>query len=318
MRSVKFENGNEMPILGLGTWKSRSGEVYDAVLHALKAGYRHIDCAPIYENEKEVGKALKKAFDEGIVTREEVFITSKLWNNAHKKEQVIPALKKTLKDLKLDYLDLYLIHWPVAHKEDKVNISSPQDFLSIEEAPLLETWEGMEEAFNEGLALHIGVSNFNINNLSHILDNCDMPPEMNQIELHPLLPQSDLVDFCHENGIQVTAYSPLGSTDRSKALKKEDEPNLMDNETIIAIAKKHEATPAQVLIAWAISRDTVVIPKSVNEERIKQNYESLNLELDQVDLEKIAKLEDDGPFRFVDGTFWTMDGSPYSLEDLWD
>ncbi|MBS9524611.1 aldo/keto reductase [Litoribacter alkaliphilus] len=314
MKSVKFENGDEMPILGLGTWKSKPGEVYDAVLHALKCGYRHIDCAPIYQNEKEVGKALQKAFKDGIVTREEIFVTSKLWNNAHKKDQVIPALEKTLKDLKLDYLDLYLIHWPVAQKE--VNVSQPADFLSPKEVPLLETWEGMEEAFHEGLTLHIGVSNFNIKNLTEILDNCEVMPEMNQVELHPLLPQNDLIEFCHENGVQVTAYSPLGSTDRTAAMKKDDEPNLMENETIQSIAKKHNISPAQVLIAWAMERDTVVIPKSVNEGRIKENFESLKVELDQVDLEKIAKIK--GPYRFVDGTFWTMEGSPYKLEDLWD
>ncbi|WP_143961025.1 aldo/keto reductase [Litoribacter populi] len=316
MKSVKFENGDEMPILGLGTWKSKPGEVYDAVLHALKCGYRHIDCAPIYQNEKEVGKALQKAFKDGIVSREEVFVTSKLWNNAHKKDQVIPALKRTLKDLKLDYLDLYLIHWPVSHKEDKVNISEPGDFLSYDEAPLMETWEGMEEAFHEGLANHVGVSNFNVKHLTEILDNCEVMPEMNQIELHPLLPQDELIEFCHENGVQVTAYSPLGSTDRASAMKKDDEPNLLDNETIKSIAQKHHISPAQVLIAWAIERDTVVIPKSVNESRIRENFKSLDVELNQVDMEKISKLK--GPYRFVDGSFWTMEGSPYKMEDLWD
>ena len=311
MKFVKFENDDEMPIIGLGTWKSQPGEVYDAILWALKTGYRHIDCASIYDNEAEIGEALQKAFDDGIVTREEMFITSKLWNNSHRQDDVIPALQKSLKDLKLDYLDLYLIHWPIAHKKDKINISESSDFLTKKEVPLLKTWEGMEDALNEGLTNHIGVSNFNITNLAEILDNAEFPPEINQIELHPLLPQNDLVDFCHENGVQVTAYAPLGS----HTPNQNNRPNLLENDVVKKIATKHNATPAQVLLAWGISRNTVVIPKSVNRERIKENFDSIHLELDEMDIEKLTNLE--GPYRFVDGTLWTIEGSPYDLEDLW-
>ncbi|KEO73979.1 aldo/keto reductase [Anditalea andensis] len=311
MNTVKFENGDEMPKIGLGTWKAKPGEVYEAVICAIETGYRHIDCAPIYNNEKEVGQAIAKAIDEGMVKREDLFITSKLWNNAHKKADVIPALKNSLKDLQLGYVDLYLIHWPIAQKPEKINITSPDDFISLQEIPILKTWEGMEEALNEGLTYHIGVSNFNIHKLNEIIDHAEFPPEMNQIELHPMLPQNELVEYCHENGIQVTGYAPLGSYDPSK----KDRPNLIEDNIVKRIAHKHGVTSAQILLAWGMCRNTVVIPKSVNKERIKENYDSIYVKLEEVDMELLADLE--GPHRFVDGTLWTIDGSPYSLDDLW-
>lgn len=311
MNTVKFENSDEMPIIGLGTWKSKPGEIHDAILWALEIGYRHIDCAAIYNNEAEIGKALNKAFKDGLVTREDLFITSKLWNNSHKKQDVIPALEKSLKDLQLDYLDLYLVHWPIAHKKDKIDIQNSSDFLTLKEVPLSETWEGMEDALNNGLTNHIGVSNFNIEKLSYILDNSEFPPEMNQIELHPMLPQADLVDFCHENGIQVTAYAPLGSYNPTK----KDQPNLLDHEEVKRIADKYGDTPAQILLAWGMCRNTVVIPKSVNKDRLKENFQSIYIKIEEEDMETLTSLE--GPHRFIDGTFWTIDGSPYSLKDLW-
>ncbi|MEX0884226.1 MAG: aldo/keto reductase, partial [Cyclobacteriaceae bacterium] len=240
MRFIKFNNGDKMPILGLGTWKSGPGEVYQAVLWALEAGYRHIDCAAVYQNEKEVGKALSEAFEKGWVKREDVFVTSKLWNNFHEESQVEKGLLQSMQDLQLDYLDLYLIHWPVAVKSQVLFPKRESDFLSYREAPLSGTWKGMETAKEKGLARHIGVSNFNISKLKEVLENANVKPELNQIESHPFLPQENLVRFCKDNGIALTAYSPLGSTDRPKGRKKEDEPSLMGNDIIKEIARKHE------------------------------------------------------------------------------
>src|SRR5690554_4072641 len=165
MKPLIFKNGDQMPILGLGTWKSAPNEAYEAVLEALRAGYRHLDCAHIYKNEKEIGEAFAKAFKEGWVKREELWITSKLWNDRHEEEHVIPALKQTLQDLQVDYLDLYLIHWPVAVKKGVDFASKREDFLAPNEAPLSKTWKAMEIGVDLGLARHIGVSNFNISKL---------------------------------------------------------------------------------------------------------------------------------------------------------
>jgi alcohol dehydrogenase (NADP+) len=315
MKMMQFKNGDKMPALGLGTWKSKPGDVKDAVLTAIKEGYRHIDCAPIYNNEKEVGEALKQAFDEGTVKREEMWITSKLWNDSHKNDQVIPALKQTLKDLQLDYLDLYLIHWPVAFKDGVGFPEKAEDFHTLKEVPLTETWKGMQRAMNEGLTRHIGVSNFKKEKIQELFDGTGFAPEMNQVEMHPLLPQQDLVEFCQERDIHLTAYSPLGSGDRSESMKRDNEPTLLENETINEIAKKHSVSPAQVLISWQILRNVVVIPKSTNPGRIKENFAAASLELNLEDIEKIDSI--DYSFRFVDGSFWKAGGEDYSQEALW-
>ncbi|MEX2512853.1 MAG: aldo/keto reductase [Cyclobacteriaceae bacterium] len=317
MRFIKFNNGDKMPILGLGTWKSAPGEVYQAVLWALETGYRHIDCAAVYQNEKEVGKALSEAFENGLVKREEVFVTSKLWNNFHEEDQVEKGLMQSMQDLQLDYLDLYLIHWPVAVKRQVLFPEKESDFLTYKEAPLSGTWKGMESVKQKGLTKHIGVSNFNSSKLKEVMEKAQVKPELNQIESHPFLPQENLVMFCKENGIALTAYSPLGSADRPKGRKKQDEPALMENTMIKEIAQKHEVTPAQVLIAWSIQRDIAVIPKSVNKDRIKQNFEAILVKLDDTDKQQIQNIAIQ--YRYIDGTFFTdIPGSPYQLSDIWE
>ncbi len=317
MKNIVFKNGDKMPILGLGTWKSAPGEVYQAVLWALEAGYRHIDCAAIYQNEQEVGNALTTAFKDGLVKREEVFVTSKLWNNAHEEDQVEVGFRQTLEDLQLDYLDLYLIHWPLALKKDVMFPEKGSDFLSYQEAPLSGTWRGMEKLKDRGLAKHIGVSNFNISKLNELLETAKVKPELNQIECHPFLPQEKLVAFCMDQEIAVTAYSPLGSADRPKGRKKESEPVLMEQKLIKEIGDKHGASVAQVLIAWNIHRGIAVIPKSANKERINQNLQSASVRLDGADMQQIAGIKED--YRYIDGTFFTgVPGSPYQLSDLWE
>jgi alcohol dehydrogenase (NADP+) len=315
MHTLSFANKDQMPILGLGTWKARPEEVGKAVREAIRIGYRHIDCAAIYGNEVEIGEAIAEAIESGEIKRKDLWITSKLWNNAHAAGQVEKALHKSLQDLRLDYLDLYLVHWPVACRAEVNFPTRKEHFLSLEEVPLSETWGGMETCVQKGLTRHIGVANFSIRNLETLINGATINPAMNQVELHPYLQQKELLIYCRQHDIHLTAYSPLGSSDRPAALKIPGEPGLLEDATITGIARERGFSPAQVLIRWSIERVTSVIPKSTNTAHLAENFQAVNLKLNGQDMAELAKLDAD--FRYVDGTFWTGNGSPYTLEDLW-
>jgi alcohol dehydrogenase (NADP+) len=302
MTTSRLSNGSHLQSIGLGTWRSAPGEVGAAVTTAIEIGYRHIDCAAIYGNEAEIGVALEQCG----VPRAELWITSKLWNDSHAAVDVKPALEKTLADLRLDYLDLYLIHWPIVQKPGVVIPESGADFVSLDVTPVAETWGAMEAVADAGLARGIGVSNFSVHKLERLLKDARIPPSVNQIEMHPYLQQPEMLAFCDAHDIHLTAYAPLGSENKA----------LLEDAVVGAIAERNGCTPAQVLLRWGVQRGTWVIPKSVHRERLAQNLAAGDLTLSDDDMATLAGL--DRAHRFVDGSFWVHEGGPYTLANLWD
>jgi alcohol dehydrogenase (NADP+) len=305
-----------MPLLGLGTWKSESRQVYTAVREAIKIGYRHIDCASVYGNEKEVGDAIRDAIQNHDVTRSELWITSKLWSNCHGKDRVEAALNQSIQNLSVDYLNLYLIHWPVSIKPEKAFAESVDDLLSPEQSPMSETWEAMESACEKGLTRHIGVSNFSVQKLQKLLSSCKQKPEVNQVEHHPLLQQQALLEYCASEGILITAYSPLGSMDRPQSLKVKDAPVVLENPVIRSIAETRGCSPAQVVLAWDVQRGISAIPKSVKPSRLLENLQAAEIKLSTSELQTMEALDQNT--RLVNGSFWVMEGGPWTLQSLWD
>jgi aldehyde reductase len=296
-KTVKLNNGRDFPLVGLGTWKSPPGQVYEAVKVAINAGYRHIDCAYAYGNEKEVGQALNEVINEGKVTREELFITSKLWNTYHKRERVELCLNKSLEALGLKYLDLYLMHWPLGYQEgDELFPKNESGQVLISDVDYLEAYLGMEDAVKAGKVKSIGVSNFNSEQIDRLIKEGNIKPVVNQVECHPYLNQKKLIEFCGQRNIVVTAYSPLGSPDRPWA--KPEEATLLDEPKLKNIAKKYNKSTAQILIRFQVQRGVSVIPKSVTKERIISNINVFDFELTS---EEMATIE--GFDRGTEGRF---------------
>ncbi|CAE6375760.1 unnamed protein product, partial [Rhizoctonia solani] len=288
-------SGDQIPSVALGTWKAPRGQVGDAVKTALKAGYRHIDGAWIYRNEEEVGQAIK----ESGVDRKDLWLTSKLWNSFHKPEDIEPVLDETLRHLQTSYLDLYLIHWPVAFKEPGPNGEIRVDH-ELTENPL-PTWKKLEELVAKGKIRNIGVSNFNVRRLTNLTSAPDIRirPAINQVELNFFNPQPELVKWSKENKVLLESYSPLGSNDQvGESLK---------NPVVQDIAKDLKITPAQVIISWHVQRGTVVLPKSVTPSRVEENLHIFKLPEEQFEkLEKAAASHP--PHRVVDPSkSWGVD-----------
>ncbi|PVF96762.1 Aldo/keto reductase [Serendipita vermifera] len=280
-----------LPQIGLGTWLSKPKEVERAVEIAVRNGYRHLDLAFIYENQDEVGAALKNVIPS-VVKREELFITSKLWCNGFRPENVEKQLDQGLAQTGLDYFDLYLIHWPVAFKAGEALYPPDEQnpgWVELDRGvTLAETWKAMN-ALPKSKVRAVGVSNFSVPVLEELINATGIVPTVNQIEAHPLLPQDDLVAYCKEKNIHLTAYSPLGNNLKGK-------PKLTDYPEVKAIAQRLGATEAQVLVAWGAQRGYSVIPKSVQEDRIISNFQQV--ELSQEDIEALNALSKDGHTRF--------------------
>lgn len=273
--SIRLNSGHQMPRLGLGTWLSKPGEVRAAVEFALRQGYKHVDCASIYFNEKDVGEGIR---DSGVA-RKDIFVTSKLWNNKHHPDDVEGACRKTLADLGLDYLDLYLMHFPVAFQRGEVMnpLKENGDIEFDETIHPTDTWLAMENLVDKGLVRSIGVSNFNSVQIQDIIDKGSIVPAINQVECHPFFSQAKLREFCNKRGIEVTAYSPLVNG-RSKIL---EDPRLKE------IASVHGKSTAQVLIRWHIQRNVIVIPKSVIMTEIEENKNIFDFSLSESEMDII-------------------------------
>ena len=259
MKKIKLHNNVEIPIVGLGTWQSKQDDAYHAVLSALEAGYRHIDTAMIYGNEEEVGRAIR----DSKLQREELFITTKLWNTDQGYESTKKAISDSLQRLGLDYIDLYLIHW----------------FKGYENG--LSSWRAMEEAYEAGLLKAIGVSNHNVHHLMYLIENAKIPPMINQVETHIELQNHFLQDFCSKNNIALEAYAPLMSWKVTE---------LLENADLKELALKYNKTVPQIALRWLIQRDIVILPKSTNKDRIKANIELFDFELSDADMEHLKQL----------------------------
>lgn len=289
-----------MPLVGFGAWKVPKATCADTIYNAIKSGYRLIDGAQDYANEKECGQGVNRAIKEGIIKREDIFITSKLWNTFHAKEHVKKMLKRTLSDWGLEYLDLFLIHFPIAQKYVDPEVRYPPTFVNdveknvayFQNTPISETWAALEECVEEGLVKNIGISNFNAGLIRDLLTYAKIRPAVLQVEHHPYLTQEALINYVQSENIAITAYSTFGP----QSFIELNHPSVgkqvtvLEHPTVVNIAGSHSKTPAQVILRWATQRKIAVIPKSNHQARLEQNLKSYDFDLSEDELKAISSL----------------------------
>ncbi|VYS65548.1 unnamed protein product [Arabidopsis thaliana] len=307
MESFRLLSGHKIPAVGLGTWRSGSQAAHAVVTAIVEGGYRHIDTAWEYGDQREVGQGIKRAMHAGL-ERRDLFVTSKLWCTELSPERVRPALQNTLKELQLEYLDLYLIHWPFRLREGASKPPRAGDVLDFD---MEGVWREMENLSKDSLVRNIGVCNFTVTKLNKLLGFAELIPAVCQMEMHPGWRNDRMLEFCKKNEIHVTAYSPLGSQEGGR--------DLIHDQTVDRIAKKLNKTPGQILVKWGLQRGTSVIPKSLNPERIKENIKVFDWVIPEQDFQALNSITDqkrviDGEDLFVNKT----EGPFRSVADLWD
>jgi D-xylose reductase len=305
-------SGERMPIVGLGLWKIPLHQVRAIVSKAIQFGYRHLDSASDYGNEVEVGTGIQDALQARCCRREDLWITSKLWNTDHDPKHVRPAAERSLRDLKLDYFDQYLIHFPIALEYIPPELrypagwlydpAKPESGMRVSQVPLAETWGAMEDLQRAGLARHIGVANFNCALLRDLLAYSTIPPSMLQVELHPYLAQERLLRFCREAGVAITAFSPLGSSSYETIGMANPNESVLGDPVVRDLASSLNKSPAQIVLRWGLQRGTAVIPKTSTPQRLTENLALFDFELSEADMHAVSQL--DRKRRYNDpGTF---------------
>ncbi|MDB3884066.1 aldo/keto reductase [Porticoccaceae bacterium] len=320
MNQVINVTGQTMPAVGLGLWKLELNEVAEAVYNAIKNGYRHLDSAADYGNEQQVGEGIARALKDGLCSREDLWITSKLWNTFHRKEYVQQACEKSLSDLGLDYFDLYLIHFPIALQYVDINdryppewIFNPQDdnpTMELDSVPLSETWAAMESLVENQLARQIGVCNYSAVLLHDLMSYARIKPAMLQIESHPYLTQDALIRTARSYNIAVTAFSPLGALSYVSLDMASKGDSVLTETVVIKAAERASVTPAQVVLRWGLQRGTAVIPKTSQPERLVENLSLSGFNLTDKEMDAISALNENrrfnDPGKFCEGAFGTF------------
>jgi D-xylose reductase len=298
---LTLADGGHFPSVGLGFWKLPKPETPALVREAIRVGYRHLDCACDYGNEPQVGEGLATAFRDGLVRREDLWVTSKLWNTYHEPKHVRAACERSLRDLKLDTLDLYLVHFPIALAYVPFDVRYPPEWFHDPQAaqpamktidvPYADTWGAMEELHRAGLVKHLGVCNLNISLLRDLLAQCSIRPTVHQMELHPYLAQPRQLHYCAQEKIAVTAFSPLGSPSYESIGMAQPAENVLRDPVVTAIAAAHGRTPAQIVLRWGVQRGCAVIPKTQTPARLTENLALFDFALSDADMSAINALD---------------------------
>lgn len=299
--SVSIVGGADIPSVGLGLWKIPNESAAKLVESAVVAGYRHLDAASDYGNEKEVGDGIKKVLDNRLCSRDELWVTSKLWNTYHRPEHVRPALERSLRDLRLDYLDLYLIHFPIALRYVPMATRYPPGWffdttatkprMETDQVPIAETWAAMEELQRAGLAKHIGVSNFGCSLIRDLLSTASIRPAVLQVESHPYLVQPKLLRYCQSEQIAFTAFSPLGAGSYVPLGMAKAEDSVLEHPVVKQIANIHKKSPAQIVLRWGVQRGTSVVPKTSQPQRLKENIDIFDFSLSEHEMMQLNGLD---------------------------